>query len=367
MKKISILSLILLFITTGSLFCYDNVTPEAVHARLVQGDTLLLLDVRELSEYLNGHIAEPNGHLPLTPALMPWNSGILAIEYSRLPLNIDIIVYCAAGGRSASASDFLESNGFTRIFNMTGGFSSWTYESRTNGFGDHSGQWVDAAGVIPVVINCPGAYDTSKIIFPPSAVPVADSIYIELHFASSKPFLPPNVPQSDMDGLFRVTALNRFGLTIFKADSLPLSDTTSLIIIPEFTGNIIFYPALKVFIPGEGWRTVASNFSMPAFFRTENILRRWYHGEGYLTTDVIALHSQPKKYDVQVFPNPFNGSLNIIAPENSKISVYDIRGRLIEKLNSTFWNPGEANGSGIYIITVKSEEKIFTKGVVYLK
>jgi len=367
MRRILTLTFVLLFITTGLLFCYDDVTPEEVHTRLIQGDTLLLLDVRELSEYLNGHIAEPNGQLPLTPALMPWSSGVLEVEYSHLPADRDIIVYCQSGGRSAAAAAFLESQGFNGIFNMTGGFSSWTYETRINGYGDHSGQWVHVAGVNPVIITCPGTYDTSKIIFPPSAVPVTDSIYLELHFASSKPFLPPNVPQSDMDGLFRVTALDRFGLTIFEADSLPLADTASIIIIPEFTGNIIFNPELKVFVPGEGWRTVASNFSIPAFYRTENILRRWYNGEGFITTDVIALHSQPETYDVQVFPNPFNGSVKIIAPENSEISIYDIRGRLVEKLTSTSWNPGESNGSGIYIITVKSKEKVFTKGVVYLK
>ena len=367
MRRILTLTFVSLFIITGSLFCYDNVTPEEVHTRLVQGDTLLLLDVREISEYFSGHIAEPNGQLPLTPALMQWNSSVVQAEYSRLPLNIDIIVYCASGGRSALASAFLESNGFTRIFNMTGGFSSWTYESRTNGFGDHSGQWVNTTGVDPVVITYPGIYDTSKIIFPPSAVPVTDSIYVELHFASNKPFLPPNVPQSDMEGLFRVTALDRFGLTMFEADSLPFADTASMIIIPEFIGNIVFNPELKVFIPGEGWRTVSAGFSIPAFYRTENILRRWYNGEGYLTTDVEFTSNNPEQFDLKVFPNPFNGTINIEAPENSEISIYDIRGRLIEKLSSDSWSPDITTGSGIYIITVRSKDKLFTKGVVYLK
>jgi rhodanese-related sulfurtransferase len=367
MRRILTLTFISLFISTGSFFCYDNVTPEEVHTRLVQGDTLLLLDVREISEYFNGHIAEPSGQLPITPALMQWNSSVLQDEYSHLPLNIDIIVYCASGGRSALASVFLETNGFTRIFNMTGGFSSWTYESRTNGFGDHSGQWVNAAGVDPVVITCPGIYDTSKIIFPPSAVPVSDSIYVELHFAFNKPFLPPNVPLSDIDGLFRVTTLDRFGLTMFNADSLILADTAGMLIIPEFVGNIVFYPELKVFIPGEGWRIVSAGFNIPAFYRTENILRRWYNGEGYLTTDVEFSSNKPEQFDVKVFPNPFNGTINIEAPENSEISIYDVRGRIIEKLSSESWNPGNAIGSGIYIITVRSKDKLFTKGVVYLK
>jgi len=336
MKRIVILSLVSFFIATGSLLCYDDITPSEVYARLVQGDTLILLDVRETIEYFNGHIAEPNGFLPLTPAVMPWNSNVLENEYSRLPVDKDIIVYCQSGGRSALASAFLETNGFTRIFNMIGGFVSWTYEIRTNGFGDHSGQWVNATGVSPVVITCPGAYDTSKIIFPPSAVPVTDSIYIELHFASFKPFIPPNVPQSDMDGLFYVTALDRFGLTIFEADSLPLADTVSLIINPEFIGNIVFSTKLKAFIPGEGWRTITSIFSIPTFYRTENVLRRWYNGEGYLTTDVIAIHLQEQILDVQAYPNPFNSvtTLRFILPINSQVelAVYNIMGERVKQL-----------------------------------
>ena len=136
---------------------------------------------------------------------------------------------------------------------------------------------------------------------------------------------------------------------------------------PEFTGNIIFYPKLKVFIPGEGWRIISADFNIPAFYRTENILRRWYNGEGYSTTDVAFSSTKPEQFDVRVFPNPFNGKINIEAPENSEITIFDIRGRLVEKLNSHYWNPGNTTGSGIYIIIVRSKEKLFTKGVVYLK
>lgn len=50
---------------------YSDITPAEVHTRLVEGDTLILLDVREVSEYFAGHIAEPAGHLPLTPVNMP--------------------------------------------------------------------------------------------------------------------------------------------------------------------------------------------------------------------------------------------------------------------------------------------------------
>jgi hypothetical protein len=54
---------------------------------------------------------------------MPWNSKVLQSGYSRLPKDIDIVVHCASGVRGALASAFLDSLGFKRIFNMTGGFN----------------------------------------------------------------------------------------------------------------------------------------------------------------------------------------------------------------------------------------------------
>ena len=346
---------------------YSDITPAEVHSKLADGDTLILLDVREISEYLAGHIAEPDGQLPLTPVIMPWSSNVLATVYDRLPTNIDIIVYCQSGGRSALASAFLETNGFSRVYNMTGGFSSWSYETRDSGFGNHTGQWVSSSGTDPVTVTCVETGDTSKIIFPVSAIPGIDSIYLELHFASPYEFIPPNVPQSDFEGLFRVSALDHFGLSLFISDSLLLSDTAEIILIPDFHGNIVFDPELKVFIPGEEWRIVSNNFVIPAFYRNEEVLRKWYNGEGYLTTDVIEFHSHPEKFEIQVFPNPFNGSVQIVAPAEAMIYIYDVRGRLIEQLNSPVWSPAGSVGSGLYFVRVQLEDKVLTEKVIYLK
>jgi rhodanese-related sulfurtransferase len=173
MKTLFTLTLLMiLLVVVSPSWGYSDITPTEVHTKLADGDTLILLDVREVSEYFAGHIAEPDGQLPLTPVNMPWNSNILSAEYNRLPNNIDIIVYCQSGGRSALASAFLELNGFSRIYNMTGGFSSWSYETRDNGFGNHTGQWVSSLGPDPVIVTCVETGDTSKIIFPVSAIPV---------------------------------------------------------------------------------------------------------------------------------------------------------------------------------------------------
>lgn len=250
---------------------------------------------------------------------------------------------------------------------MTGGFFSWSYETRDGGFGDHTGQWVSSSVSDPVTVTCIETGDTSKIIFPVSAIPGTDSIYLELHFASPYEFIPPNVPQSDFEGLFRVTALDHFGLSLFISDSLVLSNTAEIKLIPDFYSNIVFDPALKVFIPGEEWRVVSSNFVIPAFYRDEPVLRKWYNGEGFFTTDVIAFHSHPEKFDVQVFPNPFNGSVHIVTPADALIFIYDISGRLIEQLNSPVWSPAGSIGSGMYFVNVRLDDKVLTEKVIYLK
>ena len=99
MKPLLNTTLLILFLTIPSTLAYNDITPEEVHTRLAEGDTLLLLDVREISEYWAGHIAEPTGMLPVTPVNMPWNSNVLSTEYNRLPTDIDIIVYCQSGGQ----------------------------------------------------------------------------------------------------------------------------------------------------------------------------------------------------------------------------------------------------------------------------
>jgi len=361
----------IIFLVAPAVWSYTNLTTEEVHSRLVQADTLLLLDVREVSEYRNGHIAEPKGQLPLTPVNMPLNSNVLLKEYSRLPKDIDIVVYCQGGGRSATASSFLESKGFTRIFNMQGGFSSWTFESRRGGFGDHTGQWIHKTDLHPITMSYSFGIDTSKIKFSPSALPETDdSIYVELHFTSSNLPNPPNVPLSELGGLYRLTVLDRFGLSKFIGDSLVLSDTVSINLFPEYKSdkNTLTFTSqnMTAYIPGEGWRSITHNFEKYSFHRKEVTLRRWYNVAVFLSTSV-SYNFQNARQEIQVFPNPFNSIIQVFAPNDALIFVYDIRGRLIERLDHGPWIPKKELVSGIYYISIKYSDKIFKKKVTYLK
>jgi len=84
-------------------------------------DDLVVVDVREENEYCDDQ------HIP--GALnYPWNSGVLQDRYDELPINGDILVVCQSGYRSSQAAQFLCSQGFTSIYNMSGGILGWEWD-----------------------------------------------------------------------------------------------------------------------------------------------------------------------------------------------------------------------------------------------
>jgi len=360
--------LCLVFVCLFTARGYTDLSPSDVHDRLVSGDTLLLIDVREVSEYYSGHIAEPAGRLPLTPVLMPWMDNVLKEEYQRLPDNVDLVLYCYSGFRSAEAASFLESKGFTRVFNMTGGYSSWTYEYRTGGFGNHSGSWIRPSDSTAAVIHCSLTGNSSSLAVPVSALPADDSLYIELNMASSSDVLPPGVPASDIEGLFRITVLDHFGLSQFTGDSLLLADTVDIRLYP-ISGSFDFVSLaskrLSVHVPGSGWKSVSHSTDSVSFIHQARTLRTWYALEGYNPTDVPAL-SNPSEFEIAVFPNPFCSSVRIEAPAKAEITVFDITGRLITRLASRTWTPDASAASGMYLVHTQLRDKTTVSKIVYM-
>ncbi len=82
----------------------------------------ILLDVRDNSEVKDGIIASDY----CKPYHMSWNSGVLKASYASLPKEMPIYVYCKSGNRSGQAAKFLSDSGYTKVFSMTGGISSYT-------------------------------------------------------------------------------------------------------------------------------------------------------------------------------------------------------------------------------------------------
>lgn len=85
--------------------------------KMTSNNNILILDVRSSGEYKTGHI--PNAkNLPV---------DTLSSKLSTLNSYKDseIVVYCASGGRSARACDILSKNGFNKVYNLSGGVSSY--------------------------------------------------------------------------------------------------------------------------------------------------------------------------------------------------------------------------------------------------
>jgi rhodanese-related sulfurtransferase len=88
---------------------------EAV--QLFNREDALILDVRESSEYHDGHIAKSR-HVPL---------GKLKTELVALEKFKDraIVAVCRSGSRSQRACGILKKAGFAKVHNLEGGIHAW--------------------------------------------------------------------------------------------------------------------------------------------------------------------------------------------------------------------------------------------------
>ncbi len=88
-------------------------------SKLLAEGQLVLLDVREESEFAAGHI----DHALLLPR------GVLEFKLAQVPELADkskaVLVYCRTGGRSAMAAQTLQQFGYNNVLSMAGGFEAW--------------------------------------------------------------------------------------------------------------------------------------------------------------------------------------------------------------------------------------------------
>jgi len=114
---------VLLTLSGVSASAHTDVTAEQAHELIGSTDDLTVIDVREISEY-----CDTRGHIP--GALnYPWSSGVLYAQYEELPIDGPILVVCRSGGRSNQAATFLDSMGFSMVYDMLGGMNAWRWET----------------------------------------------------------------------------------------------------------------------------------------------------------------------------------------------------------------------------------------------
>lgn len=90
---------------------------DTVKARLDRGESLIIIDVREESEFARDHI----------PGAIHLGKGVLErdIEQRFPDIHQEIILYCGGGFRSALAGENLKKMGYHNIVSMDGGIRDW--------------------------------------------------------------------------------------------------------------------------------------------------------------------------------------------------------------------------------------------------
>lgn len=79
-----------------------------------------ILDVRTPEEFKEGHIKNAIN--------MDWQGEHFVHNAEKLDKNKTVLVYCRSGKRSKSAADKLQEMGFKNIYNLDGGYLSWSTE-----------------------------------------------------------------------------------------------------------------------------------------------------------------------------------------------------------------------------------------------
>ena len=103
----------------GEEVMFKQITPQEAKSIMDSGEEHIILDVREQSEFDEGHI--PNA------ILIPYTEIDAKAEGILTDKNAQILVYCRSGRRSKIAAESLANLGYTNVKEF-GGIIDWEYE-----------------------------------------------------------------------------------------------------------------------------------------------------------------------------------------------------------------------------------------------
>jgi len=95
---------------------YTSISPVE-STQMINHDDALVLDVREMNKYSDGHILN-SVHIPLS------NIKTRMSEIEKYKAK-KVIVACRSGHRSSHACANLRKSGFEQVFNLRGGVMAW--------------------------------------------------------------------------------------------------------------------------------------------------------------------------------------------------------------------------------------------------
>lgn len=97
---------------------YQNITPETLKQMMETDKNLIIVDVREEAEYVDGHIAGSQ--------LVPMSE--FQSRVSEIPKDKKVALVCQSGSRSSMATEYLVQLGYNQVYNLDGGMMTWPYE-----------------------------------------------------------------------------------------------------------------------------------------------------------------------------------------------------------------------------------------------
>ena len=117
--------LLIAFILFNSLTvkAQTKLSPDDFEKKLITTKQVQLIDVRTPGEYGDGHLKDAKN--------IDYKNQAFKDEISSLDKNKPVFVYCLGGVRSAAAANILHENGFTEIYDMSGGYLKWTSAGKT--------------------------------------------------------------------------------------------------------------------------------------------------------------------------------------------------------------------------------------------
>lgn len=98
---------------------YQKISAEKAH-EMMQTEQVVIVDVRQPSEYADGHV--PGA------ILLPDNTIAKQAEAVLSDKNVILLVYCRSGRRSKAAAEHLIRLGYKRVYDF-GGILDWPYET----------------------------------------------------------------------------------------------------------------------------------------------------------------------------------------------------------------------------------------------
>lgn len=98
-----------------------KLTATELQQKIQKNNALQIVDVRTPGEFKKGHIRNAMN--------IDINGSEFKNQLAALDKTKPVFVYCLSGGRSKSAVNYMQKNGFTEIFELPGGMIEWRSEN----------------------------------------------------------------------------------------------------------------------------------------------------------------------------------------------------------------------------------------------